>query len=133
LTSDELRDTLNTIRGYAHILQEHREVLVPQEIEQAAGAIEEQSERGLQALDAAETEVVLTLVESGPEGVPYGLSARERQVLTHLTTGLGDKQIAALLGISTYTVSKHVGSILAKMNATSRTEAGVRALREGLL
>jgi DNA-binding NarL/FixJ family response regulator len=47
--------------------------------------------------------------------------------------GKSDREIAAELGISGTTVQKHVSNILGKMQATSRTEAGVRAFREGLL
>jgi PAS domain S-box-containing protein len=64
---------------------------------------------------------------------PYQLTARELAILTKVAEGQPDKQIAERLGISTYTVNKHVGNILSKMDASSRTEAGVRALREGLL
>jgi PAS domain S-box-containing protein len=64
---------------------------------------------------------------------PYLLTYRELAVLHLVADGQADKQIAESLGISTYTVSKHVGNILGKMNASSRTEAGVRSLREGLV
>jgi PAS domain S-box-containing protein len=64
---------------------------------------------------------------------PYGLTYRELAVLHLVADGSADKQIAEALGISIYTANKHVGNILGKMNAASRTEAGVRALREGLL
>jgi DNA-binding NarL/FixJ family response regulator len=128
---EQLRESLNVIRDFAHILQEHHAVLSQDEVAQAADAIEAQSEEALQALDEAETEPIAT---SGIEAVDfYGLSAREREVLGHVASGLADKQIAAALGVSTNTVSKHVGAILSKMGAASRTEAGVRALREGLL
>jgi DNA-binding NarL/FixJ family response regulator len=50
-----------------------------------------------------------------------------------VAAGKADKEIAFDLGISPQTASKHVTNILSKMNAASRTEAGVRALREGLL
>ena len=63
----------------------------------------------------------------------YGLSFSERKILARLTEGFGDKEIAAQLGNSRFTVNKHVTSILAKMTARSRTEAAVRAIREGLL
>ena len=46
---------------------------------------------------------------------------------------MADNEIAALLGIRPLTVSKHVSNVLGKMNSKSRTEAGTRALREGLL
>ncbi len=55
------------------------------------------------------------------------------EVLRYVAAGLADKQIASRLEISTYTVNKHVGAILMKMNASSRTHAGVRAVQEGLL
>jgi DNA-binding NarL/FixJ family response regulator len=63
----------------------------------------------------------------------YGLTYRELAVLSLVVEGMADKQIADTLGISIFTVNKHVGNILGKMNAISRTEAGVRAIREGLL
>jgi PAS domain S-box-containing protein len=63
----------------------------------------------------------------------YHLTYRELAVLHLVAEGAADKQIAEALGISIYTVNKHVGNILGKMNAASRTEAGVRAIREGLL
>lgn len=64
---------------------------------------------------------------------PYKLTERELAVLQRIAEGAADKQIAEALGISSYTVNKHVASILAKMHVSSRTAAGVRALREGLL
>jgi DNA-binding CsgD family transcriptional regulator len=67
------------------------------------------------------------------EGNPYALSFREFMVLTLIADGLSDKEIAAKLGRRTPTVNKHVTKILAKMGAASRTEAAVRAQREGLL
>ena len=64
---------------------------------------------------------------------PYGLTYRELTILHLVADGSADKQIAEALGISTYTVNKHVANILGKMGAVSRTEAGVRAIREGML
>ncbi len=63
----------------------------------------------------------------------YRLTFREFTVLHHVAAGKADKEIAHELGISPLTVHKHVANILAKMNAASRTEARVRALREGLV
>ena len=64
---------------------------------------------------------------------PYNLSFRELTVLHLVTAGRSDKEIGVVLGIRPQTVSKHVANVLKKMNASSRTEAGVRALREGLI
>lgn len=64
---------------------------------------------------------------------PYNLTFRELTVLDLVTGGRSDKEIAVILGIRPQTVSKHVANVLRKMSASSRTEAGVRALREGLI
>ena len=64
---------------------------------------------------------------------PYGLTFRELTVLHHVAAGKADKEIARELGISPLTAQKHVANILGKMNAPSRTDAGVRAVRQGLL
>jgi len=63
----------------------------------------------------------------------YGLTFREITVLHLVAAGESDKEIATVLGISPLTAHKHLGNILEKMGAACRTEAGVRALREGLL
>ncbi|MCH7579306.1 MAG: PAS domain S-box protein [Chloroflexi bacterium] len=67
------------------------------------------------------------------QGESYGLTFREWTVLYLVAEGKADKEIAAVLGIRPLTVSKHVSNILGKMDAHSRTEAGTRAVREGLL
>ncbi len=64
---------------------------------------------------------------------PYNLSFRELTVLHLVTGGRSDKEISVVLGIRPQTVSKHVANVRKKMRASSRTQAGVRALREGLV
>ena len=59
------------------------------------------------------------------------LTAREKQVLGCLVRAMTDEQIALKLKISVGTVKKHVGSILKKLNVSSRTEAAVLAERNG--
>lgn len=61
------------------------------------------------------------------------LTPREREVLALLAEGAGNKQIARRLGISEHTVKFHVGSILGKLGAGSRTEAVTMGLRLGLI
>lgn len=61
------------------------------------------------------------------------LTPRELEVLTMLAEGMGNKQIARRLGISEHTVKFHVGSILAKLGAGSRTEAVTTGVRQGLI
>ncbi|MEZ4554273.1 MAG: response regulator transcription factor [Dehalococcoidia bacterium] len=61
------------------------------------------------------------------------LTPRELDVLGWLALGLPNKAIALKLGISEHTVKFHVGSVLAKLDASSRTEAVTTAARRGLL
>ncbi|MEI9902648.1 MAG: LuxR C-terminal-related transcriptional regulator [Asticcacaulis sp.] len=52
-----------------------------------------------------------------------GISARESEVLDLLAAGHANKEIARRLGISPNTVKTHVASLLAKLEATRRTQA----------
>lgn len=90
--------------------------------------------------EAEEADVVLddaaaTRPVNGPPGAEAGaaLTLREGEVLRLMAQGLGNKEIAAALGISTHTAKYHVASVLAKLDAHTRTEAVTRGLREGLL
>jgi DNA-binding CsgD family transcriptional regulator len=62
-----------------------------------------------------------------------GLTARELEVLAQLAEGRRNAEIAARLSRSARTVDHHVESILAKLGATSRTEAVAAARRLGLV
>jgi DNA-binding NarL/FixJ family response regulator len=70
---------------------------------------------------------------SADEEAGEPLTEREREVLRLLALGLPNKAIALRLGISEHTVKFHVGAILAKLGAASRTEAVMVAARRGLL
>jgi two-component system, NarL family, response regulator YdfI len=61
------------------------------------------------------------------------LTPREIEVLGMLAEGAGNKSIARRLGISEHTVKFHVGSILGKLGASSRTEAVTLGVRQGLI
>jgi DNA-binding NarL/FixJ family response regulator len=61
------------------------------------------------------------------------LTPREQGVLEHLARGLGNKQIAAQLGISERTVKFHVSAVLTKLGAANRTDAVARAAQAGLI
>lgn len=63
----------------------------------------------------------------------YGLTFREMTVLHLVAQGKSDRDISDLLAIGVRTTQTHLSSILIKMRAASRTEAGVRAIREGLV
>ncbi len=63
---------------------------------------------------------------------PWGLSAREREVLALVADGRTNREIGEALFISTKTASVHVTHILDKLGVSSRTEAALLAARAGV-
>jgi DNA-binding NarL/FixJ family response regulator len=61
------------------------------------------------------------------------LTPRETEVLHLLAEGFANREIAARMDISEHTIKFHIRSILAKLGASSRTEAVTRGLRAGLI
>jgi DNA-binding NarL/FixJ family response regulator len=61
------------------------------------------------------------------------LTEREREVLTLVAAGISNKGIARELHVSPNTVKFHIAAILEKLDAASRAEAVVAALRRGEL
>ena len=61
------------------------------------------------------------------------LTEREREVLALLVEGLSNPSIADRLHLGRSTVKYHVSKVLAKLGASSRTEAVVFAVRQGLV
>jgi two-component system nitrate/nitrite response regulator NarL len=61
------------------------------------------------------------------------LTNREIEVLGLLAEGRSNREIAVALDISVHTAKFHVDRILLKLEASSRTDAVVRAVRLGLL
>ncbi len=61
------------------------------------------------------------------------LTPREREVLEMLAEGLSNKELAWRLKISEHTVKFHVASIFAKLNVSTRTEAVMHGIRQGLI
>ena len=61
------------------------------------------------------------------------LTPREVEVLSLVARGLGNKEIADMLGTAAGTVKAHVQSILSKLGAKDRTHAVAIALRRGIL
>jgi len=89
---------------------------------------------GLTVLYPATTRSLLAGAGSRAQPEPAAsLSPRELEVLHLLAQGLPSKTIAQRLRISEHTVKFHVGQILGKLGAASRTEAVTLALRRGLI
>ena len=63
---------------------------------------------------------------------PFGLTAREREVLALLADGQTNRRIADTLFISESTASVHVSNIIGKLGVANRVEAAAVAVRSGL-
>lgn len=61
------------------------------------------------------------------------LTPRETEVLSCITRGFSNREIAEELGIAEKTVRIHVSSLLDKMGARDRTQATIYALQRGLV
>ena len=61
------------------------------------------------------------------------LSVRQREILQMLADGMQTEAVAGQLGLSTETVRTHTKRILAKLEASTRTEAVAIGLRHGLI
>jgi DNA-binding NarL/FixJ family response regulator len=61
------------------------------------------------------------------------LTARELEVLQHVAKGLGNKEIAQVIGRSTETVKAHLESIFRKLDAKDRAHAVTIALQRGFI
>jgi DNA-binding CsgD family transcriptional regulator len=83
----------------------------------------------------AEASMFLTQVDTEIPATPnpYGLTAREREVLRLLAEGRADREIAAALSVGPRTVETHVRAIRGKLGVDSRTAAAALALRDGLV
>lgn len=76
----------------------------------------------------------LKRVEAGEERERYdGLTAREKEILTLIASGLSNQQIAEKLYISIKTVQTHRAHILEKLGLHDRTELVRYAIRKGLI
>ena len=68
------------------------------------------------------------------QGAPQiNLTSRQLEVLALVCEGLSNKMICRRLNIAGGTVKVHISSLLRALNATSRLEVVVKALRLGLL
>lgn len=66
-------------------------------------------------------------------GRGVSLTNREREILALLADGLGNKQIAARLGVSPNTVKTHLELLFEKIGVRSRAEAVAVGVRRGML
>jgi NarL family two-component system response regulator LiaR len=62
-----------------------------------------------------------------------GLSPRELEVLNLLVEGLTNQEMATRLVLSTETVKTHMRHIMEKLSVCDRTQAAVKAMKQGLV
>lgn len=74
-----------------------------------------------------------TSAEDPQPSAPDVPTERELEVLRLAARGLGNKDIADQMCLSSRTIQAHLGSIFTKMDVSSRTEAVVQALSKGWL
>jgi len=63
----------------------------------------------------------------------HNLSVRQHEILQMLADGMQTEAVAGRLGLSTETVRTHTKRILAKLEASTRTQAVAIGLRHGLI
>ena len=61
------------------------------------------------------------------------LTRRELEILSQLSNGLSNFEIAKNLNISENTVKKHISNIFIKINVKDRTQAIIYAYESGLI
>ena len=84
-------------------------------------------------VEAGVASILRSYTHEPVEEIVEPLTPREMDVLEMLVEGLSTKMIAHRLSISDHTAKFHVNSILAKLNAGTRTEAVTRGIRLGLI
>jgi DNA-binding NarL/FixJ family response regulator len=90
--------------------------------------------RGELQLDPVIARRLMSSLRQRPGDDPSsGLTSRELDVLRLVAAGKPNKQIATELAISERTARTHVSRILRKLRLSSRTQAALWAVREGLV
>lgn len=97
--------------------------------------------RAIKAVHAGDTimapeiahKMLLAFEEAGKEPSAPHLTERELEIITALTRGRGNKQIARDLSISEKTVRNHISNIYRKLHVYDRTQAVLYAIREGIV
>ncbi len=121
---------LETARSRARLAAAHRAAGDDAAARREAGLAREVAERIGAAPLVRELDALLPAAAS--VGADH-LTPREVEVLRLVARGLTNGQVGMRLRISTKTVSVHVSNVLAKLGASSRTEASGIARERGLL
>ena len=63
----------------------------------------------------------------------FGLTARELEIVTTVTTGFSNKEIAQQFSLSEETVKHHLTKIFSKVGVSNRLELALFAISENLM
>lgn len=69
----------------------------------------------------------------GPVGAPAEARSGSEEMLTMLSAGMTDEAIARQLGVSARTVQRRISDLMDSLGSRNRFQAGVQAVRHGLL
>jgi two-component system, NarL family, nitrate/nitrite response regulator NarL len=81
-------------------------------------------------------DVLRTRADAGTSAAPaqpFGLTPREREVLTFVVQGCGNKEIAQRLAVSEETIKHHLTRMFDKVGAANRLELALAATRNDLV
>lgn len=79
-------------------------------------------------------ELARVVRDSGrPRELPYGLTARELEIVEAVSAGDSNGDIASHLGISLHTVKHHLSSVFDKTGTGTRLELAVFAIKHGIV
>lgn len=84
----------------------------------------------LQTLPKGESE---NTDDDSSNGAHFGLSEREMQIIARIVEGKTNQKIALELHLSVDTVKSHIKTIMDKLSVSDRTQAAVKAVREGII
>lgn len=96
-------------------------------------AIEELQEGGAPMSPSIANMVIRSMHKKQAQPNPYGLTARESEILTSLSKGNSYKLVASELNISIDTVRTHIKNVYEKLQVHSQAEAVAKAIHEKLV
>lgn len=74
---------------------------------------------------------LLLSIDTESVAINNPLTAREKEVLFHVSQGFTNREIASAFNISEKTIEFHLKSIFSKTDASTRTESVKNALKNG--
>jgi len=113
------------IRGYVVKRDRHDPERIAAAVREIAG--------GRPFFDGEVQEFLVDLASRAPDpALEAGLTSRELELLPLAAEGIGNRELALLLGVSEQTVRNHLSNIYRKLGARNRTQMAAEARRRGI-